>query len=47
MAVTIPGMLHLVHNSLTEVAKHMGYWPAFWAKLKQFQLLWTEGRRET
>lgn len=46
MAITLPGILHIVHNLLSEVNEHMHHWGKFYEGLKQVSLLLREGRRE-
>lgn len=44
LAITIPGILHLINNLTKEVSINMAHWSIFHGQLKCFVLLWLEGR---
>ena len=45
-ALTIPGILHIIHNLLKEVTGHMIHFKAFYTDLQQIDLLWHGGRKQ-
>eukprot|EP00971_Amphidinium_carterae_P351392 6492089-Amphidinium_carterae.3 len=45
-AFSVPGLLHICHNIQRELCEHMQHWQTFFSNLKQFSLLWSDGRRD-
>eukprot|EP00971_Amphidinium_carterae_P312583 6212749-Amphidinium_carterae.4 len=45
-ALTVPGMLHIAHNSSKDLAGHLSHWPVFFEQLKCVQSLWKAGRKQ-
>lgn len=46
LALTLPAVLHIVHNLLREVDTKLRGWADFWPKLKMLERLFKDGRRE-
>ena len=45
-ALTIPAVLHIIHNMLLELAEKLTHWNVFFGQLKLVSLLLKEGRKE-
>ena len=45
-ALTIPAVLHIIHNLLSELADKLSHWKTFFGYLKLVSLLFKEGRRD-
>ena len=45
LALTLPGVLHIVHNTMKEIKHNLPGWDTFWPKLQVLERLLKDGRR--